>query len=150
MRRFAPRIALTLVILFVVLVLAARHLLVPANRSFEYGDGIRLQLLSISHEDVDGQERVTWGVEVINGTDGPLDLSLSSTCRHAVPPLESGPSDLAERNGEEVSLSAGLATDVADSCPSPRSGSWWVYTLTLEDETGGVGSRTVTFTGRAH
>ncbi|MGW5879094.1 hypothetical protein ACWFMI_21355 [Nocardiopsis terrae] len=149
MRRFAPRIALTLVILFVVLVLVAGHLLVPANRSFEYGDGIRLQLLSISHEDVDGQERVTWEVEVVNGTDGPLDLSLSSTCRHAVPPLESGPSALAERNGEEISLPAGPATGVADSCPSPRSGWWWVYTLTLEDETGGAGSRTVTFAGRA-
>lgn len=151
LRRFAPWIALVLVILFVTLVLGARSLLVPANRPFEYGDGIRIQLLGISHEDVGGEERVTWGVEVINGTGRPLDLSVSSTCRHAASPWEeSGPSALAERGGEEVGLPALLATSVADSCPSPESGRWWVYTLTLEDHTGGTGSRSVVFAGRAH
>ncbi|WP_435111863.1 hypothetical protein [Nocardiopsis synnemataformans] len=61
MRRRAPWVALTLVAVLTVLVLGAGYLLVPANRPFEYGGGIRLQLLSISHENVNGEERVTWG-----------------------------------------------------------------------------------------
>ena len=150
LRRLAPWTALTLVIVFITIVLSAKYLLVPANRPFEYGDGIRLQLLSISHENIDGEERVTWGVSFINGTGAPLDLSLSSTCRYAVPPRESGPSALVERGGERISLPEHLATSVADSCPSPESGQWWAYTLTLEDNTGDVGSRTVTFMGKAH
>jgi hypothetical protein len=149
LRRFAPWIALTLVIVLISIVGGARYLLVPADRPFEYGGGVRLQLLSISHENVDGQDRVTWGIEIINGTGRPLDLDLSSTCRYAVPPRESGPSALAERGGERVELPKHLATGVADSCPSPSSGRWWAYTLTL-DNTGDIGSRTVTFMGKAH
>jgi hypothetical protein len=137
------------VILFTALVLVARHLLVPADRPFEYGGGVRLQLLSISHENVDGQERVAWKVEIINGTGRPLDLSLSSSCRRAVPPRGSGPSGLAERGGHRLSLPEGLAEGVSDSCPSPGSGRWWVYTLTLEDNAADAGSRTVSFAGRA-
>ncbi|WP_150254506.1 hypothetical protein [Nocardiopsis deserti] len=150
MRRLAPWVALTLVAVLTALVLGAGYLLVPANRPFEYGGGIRLQLLSISHGNVNGEERVTWGVQVINGTGAPLDLSFSSTCRYGVPPRQSGLSALAERGGERVRLPAGLVTSVADSCPSPASGRWWAYTLTLESDTGDVGSRTVTFMGRAH
>ncbi|MFJ9554214.1 hypothetical protein ACIRPH_10375 [Nocardiopsis sp. NPDC101807] len=150
MRRLAPWTALTLVLALIILGVGARYLLVPANRPFEYGDGIRLQLLSISHEDVGGDARVTWEVSLINGTGEPLDLDLTSTCRHAASLRESGPSALAERGGEGVSLPAHLATGVSDSCPSPESGRWWAYTLTLEDGTGGNGSRTVTFMGRAH
>ncbi|MEU0236223.1 hypothetical protein ABZ234_00890 [Nocardiopsis sp. NPDC006198] len=150
MRRLAPWTALTLVLALIILAVGARYLLVPANRPFEYGDGIRLQLLSISHEDVGGEERVTWEVSLLNGTDEPLDLNLASTCRYAASPRESGPSALAERGGERVSLPAHLATGVTDSCPSPESGRWWAYTLTLEDNTGENSSRTVTFMGRAH
>ncbi|MEV2279159.1 hypothetical protein AB0I72_26620 [Nocardiopsis sp. NPDC049922] len=150
MRRLVPWTALTLVVLSLTAILGSRHLLVPASRPFEYGDGVRLQLLSISHENTDGEERVTWEVEIINGTGQPLELSLSSTCHHALPPFESGPSALAERGGERVSLPEHLTTSVADSCPSPELGRWWIYTLTLEDDTGDIGSRTVTFTGKAH
>jgi len=150
LRRLAPWTALTLVTVFIAVALGARYLLVPANRSFEYGSGIRLQLLSISHEKVNGEERVTWGVEVVNGTGGPVDLSFSSTCRNALPPGDAGPSALAQRGGERVSLPEHLAAGVADSCPSPGSGRWWLYTLTVEDNTGDAGSRTVTFAGRAH
>lgn len=153
MRRFAPWIALALVTVFVSLALGVRYLLVPADQAFEYGDGIRIQLLGISHEVVDGEERVTWGVEIMNGTGEPLDLEVSSTCRHAASPWESAPSGLAERGGERVRLPPPIAASVADSCPSPESGRWWVYTLTLEDGTGGTGgagSRSVVFVGRAH
>lgn len=150
MRRLAPWTALALVALFVCLVLAARYLLVPANRSFEYGDAVRFQLLSISSERVDGEESVTWGVEVINSTDGPLVLDLSSTCRSALPPRRSGPSALAERSGERVLIPQYQAKSVADSCPSPGSGRWWAYTLTLDDPTGDLGSHSVTFAGKAH
>ncbi|NYJ32506.1 hypothetical protein [Nocardiopsis aegyptia] len=149
-RRFAPWTALALVVLLIVVVLGAGFLVVPADRSFEYGGEVRVQLLSIDHETVGGDERVTWKVSVVNGTGGPLDLNLSSTCRHAVPPLESGPSALAEQGGATLSLPEHQGGGVADSCPSPESGRWWAYSLTLEDGSGDIAPRTVTFMGRAH
>ncbi len=149
MRKHAPWTALTLVVLLC-LVLVARSILVPANRLFAYGDGVRLQLLSIVTEGVDGEDRVAWSVAVNNGTGQTLDLSLSSTCRSAVSPLGSGPSALAVRGGERVRVPAPESVTVADSCPTPGSGRWWVYTVTLEDESGALGSQSVTFAGRAH
>lgn len=93
---------------------------------------------------------MTWKIEIINGSGSPLDLSLSSTCRYAMPPLESGRSTLTEQGSERLSLPVNLSTSVTDSCPSPESARWWVYTLTLEDHADNIGSRTISFTGKAH
>lgn len=150
MRRYAPRIALTVVVLFVVLVFAVRYLVVPANRSFDYGNGVRIQLLSISHEEVDGVDQVSWSVEMINGTDVPLDLSATSTCRYGVPPRDAGALGTPKGRGEGIEVPEFQATGWPDACPSPKSGRWWYYTLELEDNAGELRFRTVTFAGKAH
>lgn len=150
MKRFAPWITLTVVVLFVVLVLAVRYLVVPANRPFECDNGVRIQLLSISHEEVDGVNHVSWSIEMRNQTDAPLDLSATATCRHGVPPRDVGDSGAPRGRVESIEVLELQATSWSDACPSPESGRWWYYTLRLEDNTGELRFRPITFAGKAH
>lgn len=150
MRTWALRGTVTVLALLVIAALVVVYLLVPANRSFEYDNGVRIRLLSISHSQVDGVDVITWSVELGNGTEGPLDLDAFGTCRHGVPPRSvDGPGSPTE-HGESVEVQELRSTSWGVTCPSPESGRWWYYTLDLVDRTGEHDFRTVTFAGKAH
>ena len=124
---------------------------VPADRSHEFANGVHVQLLSISHTREDGEHRVTWGADIRNGTESDLTLDLTtSTCRFGAPPRESGPSRTALEGAETLVIPRGHTGGWEESCPSPDSGRWWVYTMRLDDPTGEHRFPPLTLAGRAH
>lgn len=150
MRTWVLRGTVSVLALLVIAVMVVAYLLVPANRSFEYDNGVRIQLLGISHAQEDGVDVVTWDVELKNNTGGPLTLDASGTCRHGFPPRTvDGPGSPTE-DGEDIKVGEALTTSWAVTCTSPESGRWWYYTLDVVDQAGEHDFRTVTFAGKAH
>lgn len=124
---------------------------VPADRSHEFANGVHVQLLSISHTREDGEHRVTWEASIRNGTEADLTLDLAtSTCRFGTPPRESGPSRTTLEGAETLVIPRGHTGGWEESCPSPDSGRWWVYTMRLDDPGGEHRFPPLTLVGRAH
>lgn len=151
-RPLAPRVALAVTVLLVALILVLRYFLplTPATRPYEFGNGVRVVLLSISHTREDGADLVTWGVTVNNPTDADLVLRPTATCRHGVPPRDAGVPGSPAEPAESVVVPAHQSASWADSCPSPASGRWWLYTLELNETAGDDRYPPVTIAGKAH
>ena len=152
----APRNALIITVASTLLAIGLGHLvplvapLVPADRSHEFANGVSVRLLSISHTHEGGEHRVTWENNVRNGTDSDITLDLTSTCRLGTPPRESGPSGTALEGAQTLTIRSGWTEGWSESCPSPDSGRWWVYTMRLDDPSGEHRFPPLTLAGRAH
>lgn len=138
------------VALLPVFALARFFPLVPANHMFVFDNGVAVQLLSIRTENVEGDDHVTWTVSVMNSTGADLELVPSTTCRHVFPPRDVGVPGSPADHAEDFEAPAPGSFSWSDSCPSPGSGRWWLYTLSFEDRTGELRYPTVTFAGKAH
>ncbi|MEU3307479.1 hypothetical protein [Nocardiopsis sp. NPDC006832] len=148
----APRKALIVTVALTLSVIGLKFLvplvapIIPADRPHEFANGLGIRLLSIGHEG----NRVTWYNEIRNGTGSDITLNLTSTCRHGRPPQESGPSGTSLEGAESIVIPWGQTHGWSESCPSPDSGRWWVYTMRLSDPTGEHRFPPLTLAGRAH
>lgn len=152
----APRNALIITMASILLAIGLKVLvplvmpLVPADQSHRFTNGLRVQLLSISHTHEGGEHLVTWETSLHNGTGSDITLDLTSTCRFGAPPLESGPSRTTMEGAETLTIRSGRISGWSESCPSPDSGRWWVYTMRLDDPTGELRFPPLALAGRAH
>lgn len=152
----APRNALLITVALTLAAIGLTYLvplvapLVPADRSHEFANGVDVRLLSISHTREGGEHRVTWYTDVRNDTGSDITLDLTSTCRFGAPPRESGPSGTTLEGAETLFVPRGHTHGWRESCPSPDSGRWWVYTMRLEDPTGEHRFPPLALAGRAH
>ena len=148
MRQALPYIAL--LCLFLVCALIRFGPFVPADRPFEFADGLRVHLLSIRTVEVKGTEHVTWTVEASNVTHDDLALIPRTTCRHLLWPRDVGVEGAPVSHEEVFEVPAGQSSTWSDSYPSPGSGRWYLYSLSFEDPSGRTHHPTAVFAGKAH